>query len=78
MADLPGVKPGDVDLNFDKGELTLRGKRNTPRPVEFQRTFVVSDVVAADKIAAEVKDGVLTVRLPKVEAVKPRKITVQG
>jgi HSP20 family protein len=76
VADLPGVNPGDVDLHFDKGELTLRGSRSGSRGVTFERTFTVSDVVAADRIAAELKNGVLTVKLPKTEAVKPRKIAV--
>lgn len=80
VADLPGVKPDEVDLSFDKGELTLHGNR-TSRPngkADFQRTFAVADSVAADKIAAELKHGVLTVRLPKVEAVKPKRVTVSG
>jgi HSP20 family protein len=78
VADMPGVSPADVDLSFDKGELTLRGSRSGPRAVQFERTFSVSDVVAADRIAAEIKDGVLTVKLPKTEAVKPRKIAVHA
>jgi len=78
VADMPGVSPADVDLSFDKGELTLRGSRNGTRAVQFERAFTVSDVVAADKIAAEIKDGVLTVKLPKTEVVKPRKIAVHA
>ena len=78
VADLPGVNPGEVDLQFDKGELTLRGSRSGSWAVEFERTFTVSDAVAADRIAAELKNGVLTVKLPKVEAVKPRKIAVNA
>lgn len=78
VADVPGVNPGDVDLRFENGELALTGIRSGPRPATFSRTFTVSDVVAADRIAAEVKNGVLTVRLPKTETVKPRKIAVQG
>lgn len=78
VSDMPGVQPNDVDLSFEKGELTLRGRRGGSRAAEFQRTFTVSDTVAADKISAEVKNGVLTVHLPKTEIVKPRKIAVQG
>jgi len=89
VADMPGVKSDDVDLRFDNGELTLHGSRPaaftgkglTHREhlaTDFQRTFTVADSVAADQIGAEMKNGVLTVRLPKVEAVKPKKITVRG
>jgi HSP20 family protein len=78
VADLPGVNPNDVDLQFDKGELTVRGSRSGPRNLAFERTFTVSDAVAADRIGAELKNGVLTVKLPKVEAVKPRKIAVHA
>jgi len=89
VADLPGVKSDDVDLRFENGELTLHGSRPAPftgkgmahcdHPArDYQRTFTVSDSIQADTIAAEMKNGVLTVRLPKVEAVKPRKIAVRG
>jgi HSP20 family protein len=89
LADLPGVKSEDVDIRFEKGELTVHGQRRSSYSgkgvahrehpaTNYQRTFAVADTVAADKITAEMKDGVLTVRLPKVEAVKPKKITVRG
>ena len=89
LADLPGVKPEEVDIRFEKGELTLHGRRPAAHvgkdaamreyeATSYQRTFAVADTVAADKISAELKNGVLTVRLPKVEAVKPKKITVRG
>jgi len=78
VADLPGVSPNDLDLQFDKGELTMRGSRAGSRAVAFERTFTVSDMVAADRIAAELKNGVLTVKLPKIEAVKPKKIAVNA
>jgi len=89
LADMPGVKPDDVDVRFEKGELTVHGRRPAGRPgkepeqreaeaTNFQRVFAVDETVAADRITAELKNGVLTVRLPKVEAVKPRRITVHG
>jgi HSP20 family protein len=89
VADMPGVKPDNVDLRFENGELTLHGIRQCAfsgkgqahresYATAFQRTFTVSDTVAADQITAEAKNGVLTVRLPKIEAVKPKKITVRG
>jgi HSP20 family protein len=89
LADMPGVKSEDVDVRFEKGELTLHGRRAASHAdkeaplreyeaTNYFRTFAVTDTVAADQITAELKGGVLTVRLPKVEAVKPRKIAVRG
>jgi HSP20 family protein len=81
LADMPGVKPEDVDIQFEKGELALHGRRPAGRESEglaFHRTFAVADTVAADKITADLKAGVLTVRLPKVEAAKPKRIAVTG
>jgi HSP20 family protein len=89
LADMPGVKPEDVDIRFEKGELTVHGRRplahtgkeSAVREYEatsYQRTFAVAETVAADQISADLKNGVLTVRLPKVESVKPKKITVKG
>ncbi len=89
LADLPGVRPDGVDIRFEHGELTVHGSRPAPggdrRPLlgeyhgaNFHRVFAVTDTVAADRIEADLKNGVLTVRLPKIEAVKPRKIAVRG
>ena len=80
MADLPGVPADAVDVRFEAGELTLLARRPADRrpAVAYHRTFRLTDSVAADKIAAELKNGVLTLQLPKVEAVKPRRIAVRG
>jgi len=82
LADVPGVKPEEVEIRFEQGEMTLHGRRpaggHDESPVDYHRTFAVADTVAADKITAELKDGVLMVRLPKTEAVKPKRITVRG
>jgi len=89
LADLPGVRPGDVDVRFDNGELVVDG-RCAPRHQgpnyllseygvgDFYRAFTVGEQVDWQKITAELKNGVLTVRLPMAEAVKPKKITVKG
>ena len=89
LADLPGVKPSDVDVRFENGELTIHGRR-TPsnpgkrralweyEPAHYHRSFRLSEDVATDQIEAELKNGVLTVRLPKAEAAKPRRINVKG
>jgi HSP20 family protein len=81
LADVPGVRPEDVDVRFEKGELALHGRRAAGRGFEsaaYHRSFAVADTVAADKITAELKSGVLAIHLPKVEAVKPRRIAVTG
>jgi HSP20 family protein len=80
LADMPGTKPEDVDIRFERGELTVHGRR-TARNDEFttyHRAFTVADSVSADKISADLKAGVLTIRLPKVEAVKPKRIAVNS
>jgi len=88
-ADMPGVKPAELDVRFENGELILYG-RCPPRQDgnsyllceygvgDFHRTFSISEDIDADKISAELKNGVLTVRLPKTENVKPRRIQVKG
>jgi HSP20 family protein len=89
LADLPGVRPADVDVRFENGELTIHGRRNPTHagrrralweyePAHYHRTFRLTEDLAADKIEAELKNGVLTVRLPKAEAAKPRRIAVKG
>ncbi len=88
FADLPGVDPADVDLHYEKGELVLRAK--VPAPQErrallveeyevgdFYRVFNIHESIDAGRIAAECKNGVLTVHLPKVEAARPRQIAIQ-
>jgi HSP20 family protein len=87
--DLPGVKSEDVDVRFENRELQIRGKV-TPAATkphfllqeygvgDYYRAFSVTDDVDAEKIRADVKDGVLTVHLPKAAALKPRRITVNG
>jgi len=88
LADLPGVAPGDADIRFENGELTVHARRSTGQPqkgegwefeaMNYFRSFRLSDEIAADRIEAELKNGLLTLKLPKVEAVKPRRIAVKG
>ena len=90
VADLPGVKSEQVDIDFEDGILTIQG-RVEPRygeqanfllaeyPVgDFYRTFRVSEQVDAAGIHAECAQGVLRVHLPKAAAAKPRKIAVKA
>jgi HSP20 family molecular chaperone IbpA len=88
-ADLPGVKSEDLDIRFENRELTLFGKV-CPRHDDinfvygeygigdFYRTFAIGESIDGDKISAELRDGVLTLHLPKTDAVKPRRIEVKG
>jgi len=87
--DLPGVKAEDVDVRFENRELQIRGKV-TPAATkpnfllreygvgDYYRSFSVTDDVDAEKIRADLNDGVLTMHLPKAEALKQRRITVNA
>ena len=88
QCDMPGVKPQDVDVRFERGELSLHGKvesRQTPAEYlteeygvgDFYRSFAIAPDIDADKISAHCRDGVLIVRLPKQERVKPKRIAVK-
>jgi HSP20 family protein len=89
-AEVPGVKPEDVDLHYERGELVLHGKVR-PRPVarrayllqeyeegDFYRAFTIHESIDAGRISAECKNGVLVVHLPKAEAARPRQIAVKA
>jgi HSP20 family protein len=91
--DMPGVKPEDVDLRFEKGILSLHGKVCCSRRSngsqsesgqreygigDFRRTFSIPVKVDATKLSAESSLGVLTVHLPKHEEAKPQKVVVKA
>ena len=89
LLDLPGVKPEDVEVHFERGELTVKGSRTAPeqtgkrlltetRPGDFYRAFLLGREIDARGISAEMKNGVLRVHLPRAEAAKPRRVPVQG
>jgi HSP20 family protein len=86
-AELPGVAESDVDLTVHKGLLTIRFER---KPSEgrrylyasrvfgrFERTVSLPEAVDAENVQAELKDGLLRIRLPKSPEAKPRKITLR-
>ena len=86
VADLPGVSQDRMSIHFEKGRLTIEGKRApqswSPRLAEtdnadFRRTFLVPQGIDAEKIAAELAQGVLTVHLPKHASAKSRRIEVK-
>ena len=89
QADVPGVRPEDVDLRYEQGELILYGKvpprhrgrtnlLNEYQVGDFYRAFAIHESIDSSKISAECKNGVLTVHLPKAEAARPRQINVRG
>jgi HSP20 family molecular chaperone IbpA len=86
IADMPGVDKNDVDIHVENNVLTISGKVTSTTPGdplshEFQlanyfRQFQLSEQVDRDKIRAELKAGVLSIHLPKVEKAEPKKIAV--
>ncbi len=89
MVDLPGVDPASIDLSLTGNVLSLRGEKPAPevagghprtkeRPLgSFHRQVTLTEAVDFDRVHAEAKDGVLTVRLPKQDAARPRTIPIQ-
>ena len=86
--DLPGVDAGNLDIRFEDKQLSIHGRvepRNNGVQYlyaeygvgDFFRTFSIGESIDATKISAELKNGVLTVHLPKTEAVKPKRIEVR-
>lgn len=86
--DLPGVSAEDLNIRFENRELTIHGVVAGRHEGEFlygeydvgdfHRTFTVGEAIDAEKISAEMHDGVLTLHLPKSEKIKPRRIRVQA
>lgn len=86
--DVPGARAEDIDVQFDRGEMTVRA-RVQPRQSagrgymlreygvgDFERSFRVGEGIDTTGIAAEVANGVLTLTLPKSAEARPRKIAV--
>jgi len=89
LADMPGAKNDQIDIQFEDGSLTIHARvpdrhesqgpylRKEYGVGDYYRTFRVSEHIDASRISAEYSAGVLMLQLPKTEAVKPRKIQVQ-
>jgi HSP20 family protein len=88
-AALPGVKPEDVDITVENGTLTIRGQSAEERQEgegdylvqeirrgEFSRSITLPSGLEPDKASASFDNGVLTLRVPKAEQVKPRQIRI--
>jgi HSP20 family protein len=89
-ASLPGVKDKDIHLSIEGDTLSLRGQRMADQQVQdehyhrierwsgsFERHIQLPAPVQADRARASYRDGVLEIRLPKVEATKPREIKIE-
>jgi HSP20 family protein len=87
-AELAGVSKDNIDVEIKEGELTLIGHRDHPEgdgrfllreraPADYRRVFALSNAVDTEHVNAVMKDGVLTVTLPKTEAFKPRTIEIK-
>lgn len=88
-AELPGMKREEIDVSLHDGVLSISGERKTQENYEqaevhrserfvgrFQRSVSLPVTVAADKVKAQYKDGILTITLPKTEEAKPKHIDV--
>lgn len=89
--DLPGIDPEQVDIQIDNNTLTIRGQRSEETEEKdeekqfhrveryqgsFSRSVVLPNAINEDETAAEFKDGVLKIMVPKSDEAKPRKITI--
>lgn len=90
IAELPGVRKEDVKISYENGYLTVAGERkpfeipegsnwirNEIRSGKFNRSIELPHDVEADRISAELKNGVLRITLPKAEEIKPREIRIK-
>jgi HSP20 family protein len=88
-ADIPGVKPEDIEVSMEAGVLTVKGEKESEAKTEkegykrvertygsFYRRFSLPDTADGDAINAKCKHGVLEIIIPKREAVKPKRISV--
>jgi HSP20 family molecular chaperone IbpA len=90
LADIPGVKNKDLDIDLRDDVLTLNGEVTPPEAADekdvlreyltgkYYRQFTLSEAINQSKIQAQLKDGVLRLTLPKVEKATPRKIMVSA
>ena len=89
-ADVPGVKESDLTINLTGTRLSVSGKREAERQQEnetyfsdersygsFTRTFTLPEGIEAEKVNANLKDGVLTITVPKRPEAQPKKVSIK-
>ena len=88
--DLPRVDPKHLDIQFENRQLTIHGKvdrccNGQKKSLfseysvgDFHRTFAIGEAINSEGISAEMRDGVLTLHLPKSEVARPRRIEVKA
>ena len=90
-ASLPGIAPEDIDISFEKDLLTIKGESKEEQEVEdrryhlrerrygsFCRSIRLPKAIDAENIEANYEAGVLSLRLPKLEEAKPKRIEVKS
>ena len=93
VAELPGLRSEDVEVNIENNVLSISGEKKQEvtegnpeaeyhlverRCGRFERSFTLPRTVDADRIGAEFHDGLLTVTLPKADAAKPRRVEIRS
>lgn len=91
LADVPGMKPEDIEVTLQNGVLTIQGEKKHERENEkekyhlversygrFYRSFRVPEEINREKLGAEHKDGVLKITLPRAAEAKPKEIEVKA
>jgi len=89
-ASIPGINPDDLEVTFTDNLLTIKGETKEEKEVKeeqyhlrerrygaFSRSITLPNKVRSDSIEASYEAGVLTLKLPKIEEVKPKKIAIQ-
>jgi HSP20 family protein len=91
-ADLPGLSRDQIDVSVDENRIIIRGERvggPVDMPCEqfhrverghgrFSRSFALSDAVDVSRVSADLKDGILTVRIPKTRGRGASRVSVSG
>ncbi len=90
-ADVPGIREEDLNINLTGNRLTISGKREEEKQQEhetyfsyersygtFTRSFTLPEGVEAEKVMANLKDGVLTILVPKKPEAQPKKVAIRA